>query len=102
MATVSAKIDDKKGVLVITIPMNEKPEPSKTFKTMQIASSRGNQETELTIPDGRRVTIGVNAYVKATDVEKLVAQEQAKRAQEAADAELAKAQAEAAKILASS
>jgi hypothetical protein len=58
---ISAKID--KGNLIITIPMNTRPVPSATGKTLVVASSRGNKETELQV-DGERVIVGVNAYIR--------------------------------------
>jgi hypothetical protein len=57
------KAEIKNGNLVITIPM-QSPKPSKTGKTLVVASSLGNRETDATV-DGKRVTIGVNAYIKA-------------------------------------
>jgi hypothetical protein len=58
---VSAKIE--KGKLIVTIDMNAKPEPSSSGKTLVVASTHGNQTTELKI-DGKPVTIGLNAYIK--------------------------------------
>lgn len=57
---MSAKID--KGNLVITIPMNKKPTESASGKTLVVASSHGNQQTELEV-EGMNVVIGVNAYI---------------------------------------
>lgn len=57
---MSAKID--KGNLVITIPMNAKPTESASGKTLVVASSHGNQQTELKV-NGMNVVIGVNAYI---------------------------------------
>lgn len=48
--------------LVITIPMNPTPTPSASGKTLVVASSHGNQKTDVLI-DGKNVTIGVNCYV---------------------------------------
>ena len=50
--------------LVIRIPMT-KPVPSSTGKTMSVASSHGNQKTDVMI-EGKPVIVGVNAYIKAT------------------------------------
>jgi hypothetical protein len=50
------------GNLVVTIPM-QKPAPSKTGKTLVVASSLGNQRTTATV-DGKPVIIGLNAYIK--------------------------------------
>lgn len=49
--------------LVITIPMQE-PAPSASGKTLVVASTRGNMATTA-IVNGKPVTIGVNAYIKA-------------------------------------
>jgi hypothetical protein len=59
---LTAKIE--KGNLVITIPMNAHPTPSASGKTLVVASSHGNQKSDLVI-DGKNVVIGVNAYVTA-------------------------------------
>lgn len=58
---MKAEIKDKN--LVITIPINETPKASASGKTLVIASSQGNKETALEV-NGKRVTIGVNAYIK--------------------------------------
>lgn len=50
-------------VLVLRVPMNDKPTPSASGKTLVIASTRGNKETELQV-DGKKVIVGVNAYIK--------------------------------------
>jgi hypothetical protein len=55
---MSAKIEGKK--LIITMDL-EIPVPSKTGKTIIIATSHGNQKTDILI-DGQPLTIGVNAY----------------------------------------
>lgn len=48
--------------LVIRVPMNARPTPSSTGKTLVVASSHGNKQTEVEI-DGKPVIVGVNAYV---------------------------------------
>jgi polysaccharide deacetylase 2 family uncharacterized protein YibQ len=48
--------------LVIRVPMNPKPTPSSTGKTLVVASSHGNKETEVEI-QGEPVYVGVNAYI---------------------------------------
>ena len=57
------KAEIKGTDLVITIPMQE-PTPSASGKTLVIASTHGNQSTTLTV-QGKPVTIGLNAYIKA-------------------------------------
>ena len=48
--------------LVIRIPL-EKPKPSSSGKTLIVASTGGNQQTEVEV-DGKPVFIGLNAYIK--------------------------------------
>lgn len=58
--SLEAKIVGKN--LVLTIPL-ENPTPSASGKTLVVASSRGNVETEVKI-DGKPVTVGLNAYIR--------------------------------------
>ena len=53
----------KDGKLIITIPL-QAPTRSASGKTLVVASSRGNVETQAEV-EGRRVTVGVNAYIRA-------------------------------------
>lgn len=48
--------------LVIRIPMQSPPQPSASGKTLVVASSRGNQKSDVTV-DGKQVVIGLNAYI---------------------------------------
>jgi hypothetical protein len=48
--------------LVIRVPMNPKPVRSASGKTLVVASSHGNKETEVLI-EGKPMVVGVNAYV---------------------------------------
>ena len=50
----------KDGKLIISLPISERP--SKSGKTLVVASSNGNIQTSLT-HKGKPVTIGVNAYI---------------------------------------
>lgn len=50
------------GNLVITIPL-QAPTPSASGKTLVVATTSGNKETEVKV-DGKNVTIGLNAYIK--------------------------------------
>ena len=52
----------KDNVFHIEIPLHA-PRPSATGKTLTVASSNGNTETEARI-DGKPVVVGVNAYIK--------------------------------------
>lgn len=51
--------------LVIRIPVENPPRPSKSGKSLIVASTNGNQPTNLTV-DGKVVTVGLNVYVSAT------------------------------------
>jgi hypothetical protein len=57
---LTASIQD--GYLVIRVPMNPAPVRSATGKTMVVASSHGNKETEVQV-QGQPVFVGVNAYI---------------------------------------
>ena len=48
--------------LVITIPLHD-PTPSKSGKTLVVASSNGNQATTATV-NGKPVIVGLNAYIQ--------------------------------------
>lgn len=61
MSGVTATLEGNE--LVIRVPVNNPPERSATGKTLVVASSHGNQPTELKI-DGQTVVVGVNAYYK--------------------------------------
>lgn len=52
----------KDNVLHIEIPLHA-PRPSATGKTLTVASSKGNKETEARI-DGKPVIVGINAYIQ--------------------------------------
>ena len=48
--------------LVIRIPVETPPRPSKSGKTMIVATSAGNVTTDC-IVDGKQVVVGLNAYI---------------------------------------
>ena len=52
-------IKEKAGTLTVVLPIT--PGPSKSGKSLVIASTRGNQTTTAVF-DGKPVTLGVNAY----------------------------------------
>lgn len=52
----------KGTTLILEIPISKKP--SASGKSIVIATTGGNKESELQI-DGKPVIIGVNAYIKA-------------------------------------
>jgi hypothetical protein len=57
---LTAVIEDE--FLVIKVPMNPTPVRSATGKTLVVASSHGNKETEAQV-QGQPVFVGVNAYI---------------------------------------
>jgi len=57
---MKARIDG--GKLIVEIDM-QAPEASASGKTLVVASSHGNQETEAEV-NGKKVIIGLNAYIK--------------------------------------
>jgi len=57
---LTAAIED--GCLVIRVPLNPTPVRSATGKTLVVASSHGNKETEVQV-QGQSVFVGVNAYI---------------------------------------
>lgn len=61
--TNTMKVKVEEGCLVITIPLNKPPRPSKTGKTLVVASTYGNVQTEAVV-DGKHVFLGLNAYIK--------------------------------------
>ena len=56
------KVRIENGVLIIEIPVQDPPRPSKTGKTLIVASSGGNQATAAQV-DGKPVIVGLNAYI---------------------------------------
>lgn len=56
------KASIQNGNLVIEIPL-QKPELSKSGKTLVVATTHGNVACRNAIVDGKRVIVGVNAYI---------------------------------------
>ncbi|MDA1277447.1 MAG: hypothetical protein O2960_25890 [Verrucomicrobia bacterium] len=56
------KVEIVNGNLVITIPI-QIPSPSKSGKTLVVATSGGNKATAAVV-DGKAVIIGLNAYIQ--------------------------------------
>jgi hypothetical protein len=59
---LTATIED--GFLVIKVPLNPTPVRSASGKTLVVASTHGNKQTEVEV-DGKPVIVGANAYVCA-------------------------------------
>jgi hypothetical protein len=59
--SLSAKIE--KGQLVLSLPVEANPMPSKSGKTILVATTRGPQSTTV-IHDGKPLIVSINAYVK--------------------------------------
>lgn len=52
------------GELVIRLKLAESPQPSTSGKNLVVASSHGNKQTEAEWK-GKKITVGVNAYISA-------------------------------------
>jgi hypothetical protein len=55
-------IDEQERTVTIVMDLEE-PTPSSSGKTLVVASTRGNMQTEAML-DGKPVIVGVNAYIK--------------------------------------
>lgn len=53
---ITAKIENGE------LPMNPSPMPSASGKTLVVATSHGNQQTDAVV-NGQRIVVGVNAYI---------------------------------------
>ncbi len=58
-------IDSKAKTMTIVIPINDPPVESSTGRTLSVASSHGNKETEVKV-NGLPVYVGLNAYIYKT------------------------------------
>ena len=52
----------KEGKLLLAIPINAKPVPSVSGKTLVVATTHGNQKTAIQV-NGKDLVVGVNAYI---------------------------------------
>lgn len=52
----------EKNELVLRVPLNDSPSPSKSGKTLIVASSHGIVQTAVQV-DGKTVQVGFNAFV---------------------------------------
>ncbi|MDD4270826.1 MAG: hypothetical protein PHO07_21415 [Pirellulales bacterium] len=62
MALKKLTIDEQERTVTIVMDLEE-PTPSSSGKTLVVASTRGNMQTEAML-DGKPVIVGVNAYIK--------------------------------------
>ncbi len=58
-----ASIDQENKTLTLVLDLQE-PTPSSSGKTLVVATTHGNVPTDVQI-DGKPVTVGVNAYIRA-------------------------------------
>ena len=58
-----ATIDQENKTLTLVLELQE-PTPSASGKTLVVATTHGNVPTDVQI-DGKPVTVGVNAYIRA-------------------------------------
>ena len=59
---MQVSIKENQGVSTLTIEVPVSLRPSKSGKTMLVASSGGNVSTAAMV-DGKPVTVGLNAYI---------------------------------------
>ncbi|MHC4060003.1 MAG: hypothetical protein ACYSR6_00120 [Planctomycetota bacterium] len=55
------KIDEEAKTLTLVMDLQE-PTPSASGKTLVVATTHGNQPTDVTV-NGKPVIVGVNAYI---------------------------------------
>lgn len=55
----------KDGVLVISIPLEKKPRPSTSGKSLLVAGTGGFRTSDAEV-DGQKVSISVNATIRAS------------------------------------
>jgi hypothetical protein len=58
---MNVKIENNK--LIIEIEINDPPVPSASGKSLVVATTRGNLQTDAMVK-GKHVTIGLNAYIR--------------------------------------
>jgi len=63
--SIKVTVDDKKNELTIVMPLIAVPKPSKSGKSLTIASTFGNFASDATF-EGHPVVIGLNAYIRNT------------------------------------
>lgn len=68
-SNITVTVDPKKNTMTIVCAL-DKPTPSKSGKTLVIASTRGGMTFENAKVAGKPVILNINAYIKPTLVEK--------------------------------
>ena len=56
------KIDEQEKTLTLVLDLQD-PTPSASGKTLVVATTHGNQPTDVKI-DGKPLVVGVNAYIR--------------------------------------
>jgi hypothetical protein len=57
-----ARLDEETKTLTLVLDLQE-PTPSASGKTLVVASTHGNQPTDVKV-DGKPLIVGVNAYIR--------------------------------------
>ncbi len=60
------QVQIKDGKLLIAIPINDPPKASESGKSLVVATTHGNQKTEVEFK-GKKLVVGLTAYVPAKD-----------------------------------
>lgn len=63
---MKVSISKDKSTLLIELPIVNPPKPSKTGRTLLVATTGGNKDSGV-IVNGKQLMVGVNAYVYAID-----------------------------------
>lgn len=58
-------VDEKKHLLIVEVPLISPPRPSGSGRTLLVATTAGNKESEVVI-NNQNVIVGLNAYIYAT------------------------------------
>ena len=63
--SISVKLDKKNKTMTIVLPYHDPPLDVEKPKTLRVATSGGNQQTDQLI-DGQPIIVGLNAYIYRT------------------------------------
>jgi len=61
---ITGRVDEKAGTVTLVLKLESDPQPSKTGKTIGLASTHGNVPIGVNV-NGKAVIAGVNVYVRA-------------------------------------